>query len=143
MRLHLAGHYWDYSEPRRIMWEGQPVDGLCVAEPKRQIKVCRKLRGKQRAETQLHELAHAACFSSSETWVTTFAASGAALCYLAGVGHVRRGGDRAAGAAVIRQVLFHCLQLARTDLDNAELLQDWADDLTRCLVRLGWATFTP
>lgn len=142
MRLHISGHYWHYTEPRRIMWDGSPVDGLCVASPRREIRVCRRLRGRQKAETQLHELTHAATFSSSEPWVTAFAASSCHLCYLAGAGLVRRGGDRAAGAAIIRRVLFHCLRLARTDLDDDEVLQDWADELTRAVGRLGWAAFT-
>ena len=59
MRLHVAGHYWHYSEPRRIAWEGGEVDGLCIVAPRREIRVSRKLRGRRKAETQLHELAHA------------------------------------------------------------------------------------
>ena len=141
MRLHVAGHYWKYSEPRRVTWEWQPVEGLCIVEPRREIRVCRRLRGRRKAETQLHELAHAANFSSSELFVTNFASAGCALAYLAGAGLVKDG-DRAAGAKIIRQVLFHALQLSRSDLDDEQLLQDWADALTRALGRLGWAAFT-
>ena len=141
MRLHVAGHYWHYSEPRRIAWEGGEVDGLCIVAPRREIRVCRKLRGRRKAETQLHELAHAANFSSSENWVTNFAAAACDLCYLAGAG-LCRDGDMVAGAAIIRQVLFHSLRLARGDIEDDELVQDWADELTRAVGRLRWAAFT-
>ncbi len=140
MRLHLDGHYWTYTEPRKIQWNGESIDGLCIREPARQIKVARRLRGKHRAEVQLHELAHAASFSDSEHFVTIWASSTTELLYATGVRLCRKPGN-AGGAELIRNVLFHTLRIARHHLDDDEGLRPVADDLTRALRRLGWREY--
>ena len=136
MRLHIGGHYWKYSAPRRISWDGEEIEGLCIEAPCREIRVIRRIKGQRKAEVQLHELCHAAHFSAHEVWVTTFAGSATALCYLAGCGLAKHR-EQPSGADIIRRVLFNALRISRTDLDNDQLLQDWADDLTRALGRLG------
>ena len=142
MRLHLAGHYWSYSEPRRITWDGEAIDGICVQGPRREIRVVRRLPIAKKAEIQLHELCHASNFSASEQWVTTWSSGTTALMHLAGVGlaRVRTAPD---GKETIRKVLFHALRIGRHDLDDDRHLQAIADDLTRALLRLGWRQLTP
>ena len=137
MRLHIGGHYWNYSEPRTIHWEGHAIDGVCIRSPRREIRVSRRLKGRTKAETQLHELTHAVNFSSSEQWVTTFSSAATALCYSGGVGLCKTR-DRPSGAEVLRQGVFHALRIGRHDLDDDHHLQTVADDLTRALLRLGW-----
>ena len=137
MRLHIGGHYWRYTEPRRIIWEGSPIDGICIQSPTREIRVLRRLKGRAKAETQLHELTHAVNFSSSEQWVTTFASAATGLIYRAGVGLTQQR-ETPSGAEVLREVLFQSLRIGRHDLDDDHHLQAVADDLTRALLRLGW-----
>ena len=137
MRLHIAGAYWSYAEPRRLSCEGRPVDGLCILEPSREILVRRGLARERREETQLHELAHASNFSSAEHWVQVWSSGTARLLGMAGARTLREPGPRR-GADVIRAVLCETLRIGRHDLDDDEQAQRWADEIARALIQLGW-----
>jgi len=86
MRLHLAGSYWSYREPRRIRCDGRPVDGRCVIDPRREILAHRGLPRQRRQETTLHKIAHTLDWDSSESWIEVWADATNNLLTLAGCG---------------------------------------------------------
>ena len=138
MRLHMAGSYWHYDEPRRLTCDGRAVDGLCVIDPRREILVRRGLTPERREETTLHEIAHALDWETGESWIQTWSSAAAVLLRLTGCRSRRDPGPRS-GGEVMRATLQQTLRLARPALHPDS---DWtlsvADEITRALLQLGW-----
>lgn len=80
MRVRIAGQYWQLKFVRSIKNGGAACDGICDPD-KKEIRVDRSLKGKDLADTIIHEVFHACGWHLHEDFVEQTASDVAEILY--------------------------------------------------------------